>query len=132
MKDAISPRLRAFRRYTSPRPAQTREVQAHETFRGRAFVRRGAPVPTVGSADDLDGGFEHRIVGRVISFEAYNLQLDRGPHIILHHGTVIHPTGITLRNGMPVRVFGHRTADGRFSADEIDLLPPPLWIRRPL
>jgi hypothetical protein len=62
-------------------------------------------VPTVGSADDLDGAFEHRIVGRVISFEPYNLQLDRGPRIILHHGTVIHPTGITLRNGMPVRVL---------------------------
>lgn len=91
-------------------------------------------VPSIASADDPDGGFEHRIVGRVISFEPYNLQLDRGPHIILYHGTVIHPTGLNLRNGMPVRVIGHRTADGRFAADEIDLLPPPRdpWLRRPL
>jgi hypothetical protein len=92
-------------------------------------------APAVASASDAESAYndEHRLIGRVISFEPYNLQLDRGPHVILHHGTVIHPTGLTLRNGMFVRVFGHLTADGRFSADEIDLLRPqgPGW-RRPL
>jgi len=84
-----------------------------------------AALPIAASAQPYEGGDEHRLVGRVIAFEPYNLQLDRGPHILLHRGTVIHPTGITLRNGMVVRVLGHRTADDNFSADEIDLIPPP-------
>jgi hypothetical protein len=74
--------------------------------------------------------FEHRIIGRVIAFEPYHLRLDRGPaQIVLHRGTVIRPRGLTLQNGMPVRVYGHIANDGVFSADEIDLLPgsrPPV------
>ncbi|MBV8642362.1 MAG: hypothetical protein JO225_00410 [Candidatus Eremiobacteraeota bacterium] len=95
-------------------------------------------APSLAQADQDDNSYyanEHRVVGRVISSEPWNLQLDRGPHIILHPGTVINPTGLTLRNGMPVRVYGHITADGKFSADQIDLLPPgpPPWeFRRPL
>ncbi len=69
-------------------------------------------------------GYEHRLVGRVIAFEPYHLRLDRGPAIVLHRGTVIRPRGLTLENGMPVRVYGHVANDGAFSADEIDLLPP--------
>jgi hypothetical protein len=74
---------------------------------------------------------EHRLTGRVVSFRPWNLQLDIGPHIYLHPGTVIRPTGLTLQNGMFVRVFGHRTADGNFAADEINLIPgPPPAFRR--
>jgi hypothetical protein len=68
--------------------------------------------------------YEHRLVGRVIAFEPYHLRLDRGPAVVLHRGTVIRPRGLTLQNGMPVRVYGHVASDGAFSADEIDLLPP--------
>ncbi len=86
-----------------------------------------APLAAQADADD----FEHQLTGRVISFEPYNLQLDRGPHIILHRGTVIRPTGLDLHGGMIVRVYGHRTERGNFSADEIDLIPrPPLDWRR--
>lgn len=67
---------------------------------------------------------EHRFFGRVIESQPWNLQLDRGPHVYLHQGTVIRPTGITLRYGMYVRVIGHRTADDSFAADEIDVVPP--------
>ena len=86
-------------------------------------------VPAVAPAQTVPApsyaAFEHRIVGRVIAFEPYHLRLDRGPaQIVLHKGTVIRPRGLTLQNGMPVRVYGHLASDGVFSADEIDLLPP--------
>jgi hypothetical protein len=84
-------------------------------------------VPLASSAQQT--GNERRLIGRVISFQPYNLQLDRGPHVVLHRGTVIHPRGLTFQNGMRVRVYGHRQPDGTFSADQIDLLPAR---RRPL
>lgn len=100
----------------------------------RNFVLGAAMVamiaaPLAASAQ-VYGSDEHRFAGRVISFKPWNLQLDNGPHIYLHPGTVIHPVGLTLANGMIVRVFGHRTADGNFAADEVDLLPAPPAFRR--
>ena len=87
-------------------------------------------VPAIASAQGYEDS-EHRLVGRVIAFKPWNLQLDNGPHIYLHPGTVIRPTGLSLQNGMFVRVFGHRTADGNFAADEISLVPgPPPAFRR--
>ena len=84
-------------------------------------------APLAASAQQY--GDERRLVGFVVAFQPYNLQLDHGPHVVLHRGTVIHPRGLTLQNGMRVRVYGHRQPDGTFSADQIDLLPP---LRRPL
>ncbi|HZX67666.1 MAG TPA: hypothetical protein VFE70_02225 [Candidatus Elarobacter sp.] len=84
-----------------------------------------------GASDDNYGNYrnvEQHILGRVISFEPWRLQLDRGPRMVLHRGTVIHPTGLTLRNGMAVRVIGHVTADGAFSADQIELVQPSTLI----
>ena len=80
-------------------------------------------VPAVASADSDD--FERRIFGRVESFEPFNLELEGGRHIFLHRGTVLLPTGLTLRPGMYVRVEGHRTNDGAFAADRILRVPPP-------
>jgi hypothetical protein len=82
-------------------------------------------MPALAGANDDYRSVEQRLVGRVISFEPWHLQLDRGPRIVLHRGTVIQPTGETPRHGMFVRVFGHIAADGAFAADEIDLIPPP-------
>jgi hypothetical protein len=39
----------------------------------------------------------------------------------LHQGTIINPTGLTIRPGMRVRVFGHWD-DGRFQANRIVLV----------
>ena len=81
--------------------------------------------PLAASAQDFDDrprfdGYHHRIVGRIVEAHPYNVELDNGARIFLHDGTVIRPRGLTLRDGMPVTVFGHRTDRG-FSADEIDL-----------
>ncbi len=87
-------------------------------------------MPAIASAQNYEDT-EHRLAGRVISFKPWNLQLDNGPHIFLHPGTVIRPTGMTPENGMFVRVFGHRTKDDNFAADEVDLIPgPPPAFRR--
>jgi hypothetical protein len=75
-------------------------------------------------------GYEHRFVGRVIDFAPYNLQLDRGPHIYLHKGTVLRPRGLNLQNGMPVIVIGHEDVNGSFQADEIDLADAAPFSRR--
>ncbi len=40
----------------------------------------------------------------------------------LHQGTIIHPTGLTLHNGMLVRVDGYYNGTGTFIADRITLL----------
>lgn len=96
------------------------------TFLLALSVAATLAMPLAASARDRDDAprwdrDDHRIVGRVVSFRPYNLQLDHGPHIFLHNGTIIRPRGLTLRDGMPVRVVGHRT-DGGFAADEIDLI----------
>lgn len=82
-------------------------------------------MPTLAGASDEYRSYEQRFTGRVISFEPWHLQLDVGPRMVLHRGTVIHPTGMTPQNGMQVRVFGHVASDGAFAADEIDVIPPP-------
>jgi len=65
------------------------------------------------------------IAGRVESFRPFSLVLNRGPHIDLHNGTVIRPTGLNLHRGQYVRVEGHRLANGDFSADRIVLIERP-------
>ena len=87
-------------------------------------------APGVASAQ----GYEHRFIGRVVEFEPYNLQLDRGPHIYLHKGTILRPRGLNLQSGMPVIVIGHEDVNGSFQADEIDLAERtgPIQRRYPL
>jgi hypothetical protein len=58
----------------------------------------------------------------VSSFSPYNLYLTNGMHVELHNGTIINPTGTTLRSGMRVRVMGNRNGDGTFNANEIDVV----------
>jgi hypothetical protein len=95
-----------------------------------AMLAAPLAAPATSSAQGIEDN-EHRLTGRVIQFKPWNLQLSEGPHIFLHPGTVIHPTGARLANGMWVRVFGHRTADSNFAADEIDVIPgPPPAFRR--
>jgi hypothetical protein len=79
-----------------------------------------------GYGDRGYGGYvdrEGQIGGIVSSFWPYNLDLDRGTHVSLHNGTVINPTGITLRPGMRVQIYGHWRRDGAFEANEIDVRP---------
>ncbi|HEX3468227.1 MAG TPA: hypothetical protein VHT05_09135 [Candidatus Elarobacter sp.] len=87
-------------------------------------------MPLAATAQPPDGyrANEQHYVGRVIEFRPWHLRLDTGPAIVLHPGTVIHPTGTNLQNGMPVRVYGHVAADGAFAADEIDVISPA-WLR---
>ena len=63
----------------------------------------------------------HELTGRVTEFQPYNLWLDRNLHVVLHRGTVINPTGIRLRRGMRVAVFGYYNRDGSFEANQIDV-----------
>jgi hypothetical protein len=94
-----------------------------------------AALALVASAPIVAGaqGYEHRFAGRVVEFSPYNLQLDRGPHIYLHKGTVLRPRGLNLQSGMPVIVVGHEDVNGSFQADEIDLADRvPLPRRYPL
>lgn len=40
----------------------------------------------------------------------------------LHQGTIIHPTGLTLHNGMLVRIDGYYNGSGTFIAERITLI----------
>jgi hypothetical protein len=63
-----------------------------------------------------------QLSGVVSSFSAFSLNLSNGPHINLHQGTIINPTGTTLRPGMNVAVLGHSNQDGSFEADQINVM----------
>lgn len=60
----------------------------------------------------------HHISGRVASFGGYDLQLENGRRVALHRGTVIDPTGWTIRPGQRVAVEGSWIR-GVFQADRI-------------
>lgn len=96
-----------------------------------AMLAAPLAAPAASSAQGYENN-ERRLTGRIIESKPWNLQLSVGPHIYLHPGTVIRPTGLMLRSGMWVRVIGHRTADNSFAADEVDLIPgpPPAFRRR--
>ncbi len=64
---------------------------------------------------------ESVVTGSVRYFSGYDLRLDGRRSVRLHPGTIINPTGITLRRGMDVRVFGHPNRDGSFEANRIEV-----------
>ena len=112
----------------------------------RTAVRALAPlmlcaalvVPSLASADPIPSYAqqeEEYIHGRIASIDdQYHLRVhdERGfiDHVVLHRGTVILPTGLTLSNGMSVMIAGYN--DGReFVANEVttpyDSYPAPYY-----
>jgi hypothetical protein len=81
---------------------------------------------------NYDGGYNRNnrnerrrqtsITATVSYFEPFNLWLDGRTHVYLHQGTIINPTGITLRRGMEVTIYGYQNRDGSFNADQIDVI----------
>lgn len=69
---------------------------------------------------------QNDITGTVTYFRRFDLQVETAAstyrQVHLHQGTVINPTGTTLRNGMKVRVRGQSQTDGSLNADEIDVV----------
>ena len=66
----------------------------------------------------------HQLRGVVARFGGYDmtLRVEGSPlPVRLHQGTIINPTGLTIKPGMRVRVFGY-WANGRFQADRIVLV----------
>jgi len=91
-------------------------------------------APLAASAQDMpsyadqqpayDGGGDAQIRGRILNFDGgYNLQVrdDKGyvDNVVLHQGTIINPTGITLAPGMVVSILGYN-AGSYFGANEVD------------
>jgi len=82
-------------------------------------------LPSMASADPWNhgpwSGGEQKITGCVQNFSPFNLDLRRGPHVRLHNGTIIRPTGIQLHHGQRVAIVGHRDprANWIFIADKI-------------
>jgi len=75
------------------------------------------------------GGYDRRdrddVRGVVTSFDHFDLYVQTGygnRYVHLHQGTVINPTGATLRNGMDVRIDGYRDRNGTLEANEIDVV----------
>jgi hypothetical protein len=72
---------------------------------------------------------DQSVRGIVTSYDGkYVLQVrDRAGYldnVRLHQGTIINPTGLPLRNGMRVNVYGYN-AGQTFAANEIDVDAPP-------
>jgi len=85
------------------------------------------PLPSAASANSLptyaanDGETIHGRISSVTGKYDLDVRDDRGyvDHVVLHDGTVINPTGLTLATGDVVTISGRN--EGRvFRADEID------------
>jgi hypothetical protein len=66
----------------------------------------------------------HELRGTVTYFNAFTMDVRAAGEVIpvhLHQGTIINPTGLTLHQGMYIRVFGF-WANGNFQADRIGLI----------
>jgi hypothetical protein len=62
--------------------------------------------------------------GRVTYFNRFNMTVrvdGRDIPVVLHQGTIIHPTGLTLQGGMYVGINGY-WGGGGFQADRIVLI----------
>lgn len=70
------------------------------------------------------GGHHQDVDGVVTYFNRFDLRLHVGPGqdvaVRLHQGTVINPTGITLRPGMRVDIHGYAGRYGKIEANRID------------
>jgi hypothetical protein len=96
-----------------------------------------AATPGIASAQGYPGhanagynqGYGNRnqqtaVTGVVTYFNRYDLRIRTGfgeAQVQLHQGTVINPTGASLREGMIVSVAGRRGRDGVLRADRIDV-----------
>jgi hypothetical protein len=66
----------------------------------------------------------HEVRGTVTYFNAFTMDVRAAGEVVpihLHQGTIINPTGLTLHQGMYIRVFGF-WANGNFQADRIGLI----------
>ncbi|MGH7662171.1 MAG: hypothetical protein ACRENA_14795 [Vulcanimicrobiaceae bacterium] len=101
--------------------------------RSHFFVAMGlgtlacAAAPAVALADWDDRWHRpdvHQLSGVVSRFGGFDMtvRVEGSPlPVRLHQGTIINPTGLTLKPGMRVRVFGFWN-DGRFQAERIVLV----------
>jgi hypothetical protein len=66
----------------------------------------------------------NQLTGIIQSVQGSSFTLDNGRTVFMHQGTVINPTGIKLRAGMQVTVYGAlaHTGHGAFNANEIDVV----------
>jgi hypothetical protein len=83
-----------------------------------------AALPVMAQTTPAYATQDQQLHGRVISFDGrYDVQVrdDHGSvdDVLLHQGTIINPTGITLAPGMVVSVDGYN-AGSHFAANEID------------
>ena len=63
-----------------------------------------------------------RMTGEVSSFGGFNMTLRDGQPVRLHQGTIIDPTGTTIRPGMRLAIWGHTNSEGGYEADRINVL----------
>ena len=67
---------------------------------------------------------DHEVRGTVTYFNAFTMDVRAAGEVVpihLQQGTIINPTGLTLHQGMYIRVFGF-WANGNFQADRIGLI----------
>lgn len=79
---------------------------------------------SLGSTASASVPGQNQLRGRITAFNGgfdLHVQTRRGEidDVTLHHGTIINPTGLTLRPGMRVTILGTMN-DGSFDANEVD------------
>jgi hypothetical protein len=92
-----------------------------------AFAQPYGPPPGAGPGPYADTFTEpHRLRAVITNFSGgFHMMVRVRENFIpvnLHQGTIIHPTGLTLHNGMLVRVDGYYNGNGVFIAERITLV----------
>lgn len=64
----------------------------------------------------------HSYTGIIQSVQGSSFTLNNGRTIFMHQGTVINPTGIRLKPGMQVTVYGPHAGNGAVNANEVDVI----------
>ncbi len=85
------------------------------------FALAVASIPLASSAQMYGHGMRSDR-GVIASVNGTNVRLEDGRTIFLHNGTVINPTGVTLRAGQRISVMGSRGGHGAINANEIDVM----------
>ena len=83
-------------------------------------------VPLIASAQDRPSYATHdedTVHGRIVSVNGFDVSVrdEKGyvDHVLMHQGTIINPTGLTLNPGMTVTILGYNQGS-TLAANEID------------
>ena len=90
---------------------------------GALALAAAVAAPAVSSAQTVyHHNYARQTTAVIVSVDKTSVALNNNRHLFLQKGTVIQPTGTTLKPGMRVAVYGTPGGNGAINAYEVDFL----------